>query len=115
MDLPIDPGVNQMVRRTGPIVVYAAGQISPSEAKSLLASVNYDANVTWDEPTFLGKRDNIGNIVVGALALSGIILLFALIAGIAFGGIRILAKRLFPDRIFDRSSNVEIIRLDIGK
>src|SRR5581483_4379388 len=38
-------------RRTGPIVVVAAGPLSQSEARSLLASVNYDADVTWNENT----------------------------------------------------------------
>jgi uncharacterized protein DUF6599 len=105
----------RMARRTGTIVVVVSGAASARDAKSLLTSVNYDANVTWDEPTFLGKRDNVGSLIVAALALCGIILLLALVAGIAFGGIRILMKRLYPDRVFDRSSDVEIIRLNIGR
>src|SRR5262249_33898851 len=39
-------------KRTGPIVVVAAGPLSQAEGKSLLASVNYDANVTWNENTY---------------------------------------------------------------
>ncbi|HZQ90692.1 MAG TPA: DUF6599 family protein [Terriglobales bacterium] len=105
----------QAVRRSGPIVAYVSGAISAAEAKSLLAAVNYDANVTWNEPTFLSKRDNIGNLVVAALVLCGIIMLLALAAGVAFGGLRILMKRLYPDRVFDRSRDVEIIRLKLGE
>jgi hypothetical protein len=101
-------------KRSGPLVAIVTGTVSASEAKSLLASVNYDAAVTWNQNTFLGKRDNVGTLLVGVVALTGIILGLAVVAGIAFGGIRILAKRFFPDRIFDRSQDVEIISLKLG-
>ena len=50
---------------------------------------------------------------IGQSALIGAILLVALIFGFAFGGIRIVAKRLFPNRVFDRPEDVEIIRLNL--
>ncbi|HMK29011.1 MAG TPA: DUF6599 family protein [Terriglobales bacterium] len=102
-------------KRTGPILAVLTGAISTAEAKSLLASVNYDADITWNENTFFSRRNNVGNLLVNIIVLIAILLGMAIVVGIAFGGIRILAKRLFPDRIFDRSESVEIIRLDIGK
>ncbi len=102
------------VRRTGPMLVVAAGAISDADARSLLESVNYDANVTWSEPTFLGKKNNVANLVVAAFALCGLVLLLALAAGIAFGGVRLLVKRFFPDRVFDRNADMEIIRLHLS-
>jgi len=100
-------------RRTGPIVVVASGPISQSEAKSLLSSVNYDADVTWNENTFFTKRDNIGNLVWNALLLCGILMGFALVIGVAFGGVRIVVSRLFPHRIFDRPDQAEFISLHL--
>ena len=79
----------------------------------MLASVNYDAEVTWNQRTGLSPRDNVGTLLVGVILLTGIILGLALVAGIAFGGIRIVAKRIFPDRFFDRSRDVEIIELHL--
>jgi hypothetical protein len=102
-------------KRTGPIVVVAAGPLSQAEAKSLLASVNYDANVTWNENTYFTKRDNLANLLVNVIILCFIIIGFALIAGVAFGGVRILAKRLFPDRIFDQAQNREFISLQLSE
>ena len=61
----------------------------------------------------MSKRDNIGNLIVALFALIGIILFITLIFGIFFGGIRILLKRLFPDRVFDRPEDVEIIQLHL--
>ncbi|HXZ82001.1 MAG TPA: DUF6599 family protein [Terriglobales bacterium] len=108
-------GVAFFSRRSGPILAVITGSISASEAKSLLASVNYDADITWNENTFFSKRNNVGNLLVNIIVLIAILLGMAIVVGIAFGGVRILAKRFFPDRIFDRSEAVEIIRLDIGK
>ncbi|HXM24345.1 MAG TPA: DUF6599 family protein [Terriglobales bacterium] len=102
-------------KRTGPIVVVAAGPLSQAEAKSLLASVNYDANVTWNENTYFTKRDNLANLLVNVIILCFIIIGFALVAGVAFGGIRILAKRLFPDRVFDQAQNREFISLHLSE
>ena len=103
------------IKRTGPIVVIASGAISNSEAKSLLASVNYEAEVTYNEPTFLSKRDNIGNLIIGIFTLIGIILVLALGLGLGFGGLRVLMNKLYPHRFFDREEDVGFISLNLKK
>jgi len=110
------PSINSsaIAKRTGPMVALVAGEISPAEAKSLLASVTYDADVTWNERAGLSRKDNIANLVLAAMMLIGILFLLALAAGVAFGGIRILVKRFFPGRVFDRPQDVEIIQLNLG-
>lgn len=100
-------------KRTGPIVVVAAGPFSQSEAKSLLASVNYDADVTWNENTYFTKKNNVANLLVNVILLCFIIIGFALVVGVAFGGVRVLTKRLFPDRVFDRPQEMEFISLHL--
>ena len=107
-----ETGLAFLAKRTGPLVAVTAGELSPEEAKALLSQVNYDANVTWNERTY-SSRDNIGNLVIGVFTLIGVLLLFAIVIGISFGGVRVLAKRLFPERVFDRKEDVEIIRLNL--
>ena len=107
-----DSGLAFMAKRSGPLVALVAGEVSPAEAKSLLDQVNYDADVTWNERTYTA-RDNIGNLVIGAFTLIGVLLLFTLVIGIFFGGLRVVAKRLFPNRVFDRPQDVEIIQLHL--
>jgi hypothetical protein len=111
---PLPPGGEFAAKRSGPIVAVVSGAISAREAKSLLASINYDAEVTWNQSTGLGKRENLGSLLVGVILLVVILLGFSLVAGLAFGGFRLLMKRLFPNRVFDRSRDVEIIELKIG-
>src|ERR1700685_457483 len=114
---PVNPNLQGPVfdKRTGPIVVVVSGPISQTEAKSLLASVNYDANVTWNENTYFTKRDNLANLLVNVIILCFIIIGFALVAGVAFGGIRILAQRMFPDRVFEQAQNREFISLHLSE
>jgi hypothetical protein len=45
------------------------------------------------------------------IVLCGIVGGLALVAGIAFGGIRLLVKRLFPDSVFNRREAAEFISL----
>ena len=103
------------MKRTGPIVAIVSGPISHGDAKDLLASVNYEAEVTYNEPTFLSKRDNIGNLIIGIFTLIGIILVMALVLGVGFGGFRLLIKRLYPHKVFDRDDDVGFISLNLKK
>jgi len=102
-----------LARRSGPLVDVVSGPTHSDEAQALLNSVNYEAEVTWDQATSLSKRDNIGNLILAVFALIGIILLISIIFGVFFGGIRILTKRFFPDRVFDRPETMEIIQLHL--
>lgn len=106
-------GAPLLARRSGPLLGIMTGAVGSSEARDLLNSVNYEAEVTWDEATSVSKRDNIGNLIIAVFTLIGIILLISLIFGIFFGGLRILAKRFFPDKVFDRPETMEIIQLRI--
>jgi len=99
--------------RTGPIIVIAAGPLSKSEARSLMSSISYDADVTWNENTYVSKKDNLANFLFNAIVLCGIVVGLALVAGIAFGGLRIVVKRFFPDSVFDRREAMEIISLHL--
>ena len=99
--------------RTGPILVIAAGPLSKSEARSLMSSISYEADVTWNENTYISKKDNLANFLFNAIVLCGIVVGLALVAGIAFGGLRVLVKRFFPDSVFDRRETMEIISLHL--
>ena len=90
--------------RTVPIIVIAAG---------LMSSISYEADVTWNGKTYVSKKDNLANFLFNAIVLCGIVVGLALVAGIAFGGLRLLIKRLFPDSVFDRPEAVEFISLHL--
>jgi hypothetical protein len=107
------PGGPFYFRRSYSWLVIVNGDVPANEAQSLLASVNYDANVTWNQATKPNPRDDVGNAIVTIFVLIGILMLSALIMGFAFGGIRILVKKFFPNKVFDRPERMEIIQLNL--
>jgi hypothetical protein len=76
-----------MVKRSGPLVGVTLSPADPDLAENVLSQVAFKADVTLQEhiPT---QRDNIGNLVINAFILIGILLCFALVSGLAVGGVR---------------------------
>jgi len=109
-----NPDRQPFIKRTGPLVVLVTGDASASEAHALLADVNYEADVTWNENTYFTKKDNVGNLIIAALTLCGILILIALVLGVAFGGVRMLLQRMMPGRVF-ADEDRDIIRLNLPR
>ena len=84
-----------MVKRAGPLVAVILSPANADEAEKLLSRVRYEPTITWNErvPT---ARDNIGNLIISAFELIGILLVFCAIAGLAVGGFRVLLYRDGP-------------------
>jgi hypothetical protein len=99
-------------KRSGPLVAIAAGPFSQSEAKSLLASVHYDADVTWNENTYFDKKNNLANLLWNIIILCGVLMAITIIAGFAFGGVRVLFQRLLPHRAAKDETDFISLHLD---
>jgi len=97
-----------MAKRAGPLLAVIQSPASLDEAEKLLALVRYEPTVTMSEyvPT---KRDNIGSLVINAFELSGILLGFCLVAGLAFGGFRAFLQHKGP-----RGEEEAMISLHLG-
>jgi uncharacterized protein DUF6599 len=100
-------------KRSGPILVIATGPISDSDAKSLLGMVNYEASVTWNTPSDNPQARDLYMLILNIVILCAIVGGLAIVAGVAFGGIRILMKRWYPDKVFDRPEQMEFISLHL--
>ena len=87
---------------------------SETQAAALLGNVHSGTELTWNEPSFSFSDPNIGTVIVGIIYGTGILCIFALVAGLAFGGFRIAIKRVLPGRVFDRSSQLDVLQLGLG-
>lgn len=81
-----------LAKRAGPLVAAIVKPADPDMAERILAQVQYRADITMQEH-IATKRDNIGNLVINAFILTGILLVFCVVAGFAVGGFRILKRR----------------------
>jgi len=70
--------------------------MSPGEARALLSGVNYEADVNWTENTYQGKKISC-NLLLTVFLLCGILIIFAALAGLAFGD-RIFFNHILPKR-----------------
>jgi hypothetical protein len=111
---PDQNGSPVFAKRSITLLVIVFGARTQAEADKLLNLVQSGAEVTWNEPTFQFKEPPITTMIVGAIIGTGVICCFALISGIAFGGFRIVVKRFWPDKVFDRSSTMQVLQLGLG-
>jgi len=86
---------NSIVKRTGPLVAVVFAPKDTNAAETLLSLVRFQAVITGQDradhpPT---KKDNWGNFMVNIFILIGMVLLFCLVSGAIFGGMRHLFRR----------------------
>ena len=112
-----NPGQNSpelFAKRSLTLLVIVSGASSQAQADTLLNRVQSTMQFTWNEPTSplpgLVPISVIGSLIVGTV----VICVFAAVASLAFGGLRLLVKRLLPDRVFDRSSELQILQLGLS-
>jgi hypothetical protein len=81
-----------ITKRAGPLVALILAPPNADDAERLLSQVRYQASISWDQYV-PSRRDNIGNLIVNAFILIGVLLAFSTVAGLAFGGLRVLMRR----------------------
>jgi hypothetical protein len=107
------PGAPFYFRRSGPLLAAVNGYLDENEAQSLLASINYDADVTWNQPARPDRNQDRYGFIVALVLLVVIILGLALIIGMMFGGLRVWSKKLLRGRAAEAPDEVEFIRLNL--
>jgi hypothetical protein len=99
-------------KRSSALLAIVRGSHDPASAKSILDGVNYETQVTWNQPRpDISMRD----VILTIFSFIGVALLFTLIVGLSFGGVRIFVKARYPDRVFDRAQDMEIIQLKLAQ
>jgi hypothetical protein len=101
-------------KRVSSIVAVVVGAPSRQAANKLLDQIGYTSQVTWNEPKQTLTEPTINTMIVGAFMGTGAVMVLAVAAGIGFGGIRVLVKLIFPNKVFDRANQVEILQLGIS-
>ena len=99
-------------KRVGPLIAWVRGSHDPAIAKAILDDVNYESQVTWDQP----RPDlSLPQVILTIFTFIGVALLFTIVVGLSFGGLRIFVKAKYPQHIFDRPEDMEIIQLKLAQ
>jgi hypothetical protein len=81
-----------VAKRSGPLVALILDPPDADEAQRLLGRVNYRATITWHE-SMPKPEPNLAEFLLTAFALIGVLVAFAIMAGLAFGAYRLLLRR----------------------
>ena len=93
-------------------LVFAA--TSAEYARAMRDGVNYETQVTWNERGQKATEPPIMLVMYKIFLFTGLFLGVATGIGIAFGGFRVIIKRLFPGKVFDRPENIEVLQLGLS-
>jgi hypothetical protein len=110
------PGASSLAffaERSQTTIAIVAGAQSTDEANKLLDQVRPLSVLTWDQPTFQFKEPRFEVMVVGAFVGTGIICMLTIVGALAFSGFRLSVKKWFPNTIFDRSTQIDILQMGL--
>jgi hypothetical protein len=102
------------LERKGSLLSIVLSPTSQEYAKKLRGSVNYETQVTWNEAAQTATDPPILSTVAKIFIATGVLMVVTVVIGIAFGGVRIITKRLFPGKVFDRKDRIEVLQLGLS-
>jgi hypothetical protein len=103
-----------VIERKGSLLSMVLSPSTPEYAKSLREAVDYETQVTWNEASQTATDPPMTSIMVKIFIGTGVFMVAAVVLGIAFGGVRVVTKRLFPGRVFDRANQMEVLQLGLS-
>ncbi len=102
------------VERKASMLSLVFGATSPMNAQALRDEVNYETEVTWNEPSQTATDPPLVLLMYKIFLFTSLFLVVATVAGIAFGGFRVLIKHWLPGKVFDRPENIEVLQLGLS-
>jgi hypothetical protein len=102
------------IERKGSLLSIVLAPTSAAYAEKLRGAVNYETEVTWNEPSTTATDPPITSTLVKIIIATMVLMGMAFVLGIAFGGVRVITKRLFPGKVFDRPAQMEVLQLGLS-
>jgi hypothetical protein len=101
------------VERKASLLSLVFASTSAMHAQAIRDAVNYETEVTWNEPHQTFTDPPLVQMLYKIFLFTSLFLVVATVAGIAFGGFRILIKHWWPGKVFDRPENIEVLQLGL--
>ena len=99
-----------VIKRTGPLVVATVNPPDADAAERILGKINYQANVTLNEPTPQSQAKGLAKMILNVFVLAGIVLVLCVVGGMGFAGYRIMSRKMWR-----KEEIAEMIVLGLGK
>jgi hypothetical protein len=102
------------IERKGSLLAIVLSPTSKAYADRLRQAVRYETQVTWNEPTHTITDPPITSVLAKIIIATGVFMLVTIVFGVAFGGVRVLMKSLFPGKVFDRPEQMDVLQLGLS-
>src|ERR1700676_2699820 len=102
------------IERKGTLLAIVLAPSSARYAAQVRDAVNYETQVTWNEPTHTITDPPITTVLAKLIIATGVFMLVPIVFGVAFGGVRVLMKSLFPGKVFDRPEQMDVLQLGLS-
>jgi hypothetical protein len=96
------------IRRTGSLVSIVLGSPPKADADLLLSRVRYEVSVAWNQGIAKHHEPTLGELIINIIILSAALVGFCIVSGALFGGLRVLSRRLYPGRGFDKEAMIRL-------
>jgi hypothetical protein len=117
LDQAISPAAKQAgttIQRKGTLLSVVLRPSSAAYADALHNAVNYETLITQNEPRQTITDPPILTTVAKIFIATGVFMVIAVVLGVAFGGVRLLAKIFFPGKVFDRPEQMDVLQLGLS-
>jgi hypothetical protein len=102
------------VERKASILSLVFAATSLAHAQAIRDEVNYETEVTWNEPSTTATDPPLVLVLFKIFLFTSLFLIVATVAGLFFGGVRVLVKHWLPGKVFDRPQDIEVLQLGLS-
>jgi hypothetical protein len=102
------------IERKGSLLSIVLAPSSEEYAEKLRNAVNYETQVTWNEPSATATDPPWSSVLAKIFVGTGVFMVVAVVLGVAFGGVRVVTKIFFPGKVFDRPEQMDILQLGLS-
>jgi hypothetical protein len=117
LEQAISPAAKQAgttIQRKGTLLSLVLKPSSAAYGDELHSAVNYETVITQNEPHQTITDPPILTTVAKIFIATGVFMVIAVVLGVAFGGVRLLAKIFFPGKVFDRPEQMDVLQLGLS-
>jgi len=111
---PATKNAGTTIGRKGSLLSLVLRPTSAAYGEALRNGVNYETQVTWNEPRQTMTDPPWATILGKIFIFTLLFMIVAVAFGVAFGGVRVVTKIFFPGKVFDRPDQMDVLQLGIS-
>ena len=111
---PATKNAKTTIGRKGSLLSLVLRPSSSAYGEALRNGVNYETEVTWNEPRQTMTDPPWATILGKIFIFTFLFMIVAVAFGVAFGGVRVMIKMFLPGKVFDRPDQMDVLQLGLS-